>query len=199
MHLRSGAELWLLTSGGFVELYGRLSARRSLYRLNHLLYRCAIRGLGCLHWENFRATGEDAFVRSVVAGRDNPLTVFDVGAYHGDYAKLVRHYSPTAQITVSSRIHSAIRSFKRRRRRIIWLRLTSPALNDPARLSCSISQRTMARCLPRYTARCSTCIWASPAAHTTSMRSASTNSPKREASNASICSRSTPRVLNWMS
>jgi FkbM family methyltransferase len=97
-HLRSGAELWLLTSGGFVELYGRLSARRSLYRLNHLLYRCAIRGLGCLHWENFRATGEDAFVRSVVAGRDNPLTVFDVGAYHGDYAKLVRHYSPTAQI-----------------------------------------------------------------------------------------------------
>ena len=81
-HLRSGAELWLLTSGGFVELYGKLSARRSLYRLNHLLYRCAIRGLGCLHWENFRATGEDAFVRSVVAGRVNPLTVFDVGAFH---------------------------------------------------------------------------------------------------------------------
>jgi len=97
-HLQSGPALLLLTSGSFVELYGKLSARRSLYRLNHLLYRCAIRGLGCLHSKNFRASGEDAFVRSVAAGRENPFTVLDVGAHHGDYAKLVRSYSPNAQI-----------------------------------------------------------------------------------------------------
>ena len=80
------------------KLYGKLFARKSFRRLNYFLYRCAIHGLGCLHWENFRVSGEDAFVRSFVAGHDNPLIVFDVGAYHGDYGKMVRRYSQTADI-----------------------------------------------------------------------------------------------------
>src|SRR5882724_11614323 len=80
------------------KVYGRLFARRSFRRLNYFLYRCAVRGLGCLHWENSRVTGEDAFVRSFVASRLPPLIVFDVGAFHGEYAKMVKRYSPTAEI-----------------------------------------------------------------------------------------------------
>jgi FkbM family methyltransferase len=82
------------------RLYGRLFARKGFARFNSLLYRCAIRGLGYLNFEDFRATGEDFFVRGFFKSRgpsDSPV-IFDIGAHRGEYARLVRGYSPDALI-----------------------------------------------------------------------------------------------------
>jgi len=91
-------EMWVLMSANLAQIYGKLFAKKDFYRLNKFLYRCAIQGLGCVHYQNLRVSGEEAFLHSFIPNQDGPLIVFDVGAYHGEYAKLVRRYSPKAQI-----------------------------------------------------------------------------------------------------
>jgi FkbM family methyltransferase len=87
-------------SMNWAKLYGRIFARRRFARFNSLLYGCAVRGLGCLQWEDFRASGEESFVRTFFKSQVTtqfPI-VFDVGAYCGDYGAMVRRYSPSAAI-----------------------------------------------------------------------------------------------------
>jgi FkbM family methyltransferase len=66
--------------------------------MNNLLLHFALRGLGFGNWHNHVVTGEEHLVRSLGLGKRGQAVVLDVGAYHGDYAKLVRRYSPKAEI-----------------------------------------------------------------------------------------------------
>jgi len=66
-------------------------------RMNDLLLYLALRGLGFENWRNQHISGEEAFLRLFLSGAQSPV-VLDVGAYRGEYAKLVRRYSPSATI-----------------------------------------------------------------------------------------------------
>src|SRR6185436_8545455 len=73
-------------SRAYAWSFGRTRFRR----MNNLLLHFALRGLGFGNWHNHVATGEDHLVRSLGLGKRGQAVVLDVGAYHGDYAKLVR-------------------------------------------------------------------------------------------------------------
>jgi FkbM family methyltransferase len=82
------------------RLYGRLFARECFARFNSLLYSCAVRGLGCRQWENFRVSGEESFVQGFLKNHprlESPV-IFDIGAHRGEYAKMVRGYGPSTRI-----------------------------------------------------------------------------------------------------
>ena len=67
-------------------------------RINDLLLYLSLRGLGVENYRNHVISGEAYFLRSVLPSFGERPVVLDVGAYHGEYAKLVRRYSPTAVI-----------------------------------------------------------------------------------------------------
>ena len=66
-------------------------------RMNDLLLYLALRGLGFENWRNHNISGEEAFLRMLLDDIQCPI-ILDVGAYQGEYAKLVRWYSPSATI-----------------------------------------------------------------------------------------------------
>jgi len=66
-------------------------------RMNDLLLYLALRGLGFENWRNHHISGEEAFLRMLLDHVQSPI-ILDVGAYQGEYAKLVRLYSPSATI-----------------------------------------------------------------------------------------------------
>ena len=64
------------------------------------LYFLALSGLGVLNFQNAAVSGEKNFIENIlpklIAGAD-PV-IFDVGAYHGDYARLLHNRFPAATI-----------------------------------------------------------------------------------------------------
>jgi FkbM family methyltransferase len=77
--------------------YAYCFGRARYRRLNNLLLYLSMRGLGYDNWRDHAISGEASFLSSFFSGTENPV-VLDVGAYHGEYARLVRRYSPTAEI-----------------------------------------------------------------------------------------------------
>jgi FkbM family methyltransferase len=67
-------------------------------RINDLLLYLSLRGLGVENYRNHAISGEEHFLRSLLPSFGKPPVILDVGAYHGEYAKIVRRYSPTAVI-----------------------------------------------------------------------------------------------------
>jgi len=67
-------------------------------RINDLLLYLSLRGLGVENYRNHAISGEEHFLRSLLPSFGKPPVILDVGAYHGEYAKIVRRYSPRALI-----------------------------------------------------------------------------------------------------
>jgi FkbM family methyltransferase len=80
-----------------VRVYRVLFARRIFYRMNKVLYQCSLRGLGILNFENNRVSGEERFIKWLLAGKAGGV-VFDVGANVGNYSRKV--LQTNSQLTV---------------------------------------------------------------------------------------------------
>ena len=77
--------------------YGRLFARPEFYGMNRLLFNLSLRGLGILNYQNSRLSGEDAFLRNVLAHFEAP-TILDVGANVGTYSTKIKRAFPAASV-----------------------------------------------------------------------------------------------------
>lgn len=80
-----------------LRAYQFFFARKSLYGLNMLLYRLALRGIGVLNHENIGVSGEMTFLRKYLAGKNNAI-ILDIGGNAGDYAAKVMQIAPTSRV-----------------------------------------------------------------------------------------------------
>jgi hypothetical protein len=53
-----------------------------------------VRGLGFENWRDHVISGEECFVSALLSRAGELPVILDVGAYHGEYAKIARRYSP---------------------------------------------------------------------------------------------------------
>jgi hypothetical protein len=75
-------------TNAIVKLYRILFARAVFYRLNKLIYRCSLGGLGIFNYESDKVSGELSFLKTFLKNRIGGV-VIDVGANVGNYSKLV--------------------------------------------------------------------------------------------------------------
>lgn len=80
-----------------ISIYRFLFARAMFYRLNKLLYRCSLSGLGILNYENDSVSGEKRFLRQLLP-IGKPATVLDVGANIGNYSCQILEINPAATV-----------------------------------------------------------------------------------------------------
>jgi len=68
----------------FIYTYTRLFGRRRFYKLNFLLMRLGLSGMGVMNYHDYFISGEDYFKKFVI---DNykPTVIFDVGCNEGNY------------------------------------------------------------------------------------------------------------------
>lgn len=80
--------------------YQRLFARTWCYPWNKLLFNLSLRGLGILGDEPGRviSPGEARLLRTLAAQWGTSPTILDVGAHHGEYARLVKQLAPRATV-----------------------------------------------------------------------------------------------------
>jgi len=71
---------------GILEFYGRLAARPSLIPFNRALLKFVARGMGYGLFGSLSNTGEQWFIRDVLASY-NPTVCFDIGANVGGYSQ----------------------------------------------------------------------------------------------------------------
>ena len=81
----------------FLRIYRVLFARKYFFRLNKLLYRFSLCGLGVLNYENDMVSGEARFIKNHLQNMLGGV-VFDVGANVGDYTKKVLEVSPQTKL-----------------------------------------------------------------------------------------------------
>jgi len=71
-----------------ISIYRIIFARPIFFRLNDMLFRLILRGLGILNFENSKISGEDYLINKILPTKlkiSNPI-IFDVGANIGDYS-----------------------------------------------------------------------------------------------------------------
>jgi len=71
-----------------IKFYRILFARTVFHKLNKLIFRCSLSGLGILNYESWAASGEVRFLKSFLKNRVDGI-VIDVGANVGNYSKQV--------------------------------------------------------------------------------------------------------------
>jgi FkbM family methyltransferase len=78
--------------------YRLLFARARFRKLNDLLFRLGLHGLGILNYQNDEVSGEEYFVRVILPEliRNDPPLLFDVGANEGNYSSLLLSSFPDA-------------------------------------------------------------------------------------------------------
>lgn len=73
------------------KVYVFFFARKALYKLNLMLYKLSMRGLGVMNYENDHVSGEAAFIQFMISsGRLNKGAILDVGANVGHYSVMLR-------------------------------------------------------------------------------------------------------------
>jgi FkbM family methyltransferase len=73
------------------KIYVFLFARKALYRINLLLYKLSMTGIGILNYENDRVSGEKAFIKYMkTRNLFKDGVILDVGANIGNYAIMLR-------------------------------------------------------------------------------------------------------------
>ena len=77
--------------------YARCFGHVRYRRFNSLLLYLSMRGLGYDNWRDHALSGEESFLSELLPNAKHPV-IFDVGAYHGEYARLVRQFNPAAEI-----------------------------------------------------------------------------------------------------
>lgn len=80
-----------------LKLYRYLFARPCFARLNHLLHRLSLSGLGILNYEDSRISGEKVFLTGHLSGLTSGI-VLDVGANIGRYSSEVLAINPKLQL-----------------------------------------------------------------------------------------------------
>lgn len=75
------------------NLYGRFFARKSFFKLNKLLYHCALRGMGIM---NVERTGEYPFLNSLKLKKGD--VVLDIGGNVGKYSQHLKKQYPEVDI-----------------------------------------------------------------------------------------------------
>lgn len=80
-----------------IKVYRYLFARKIFYKLNKLLFRCSLSGLGVLNYESGKVSGEELFLRRYLKNIKD-VVVIDVGANVGDYSKKVMEINSSAII-----------------------------------------------------------------------------------------------------
>jgi FkbM family methyltransferase len=74
--------------GNVLNLYATFFAKKSMVRINKLLFLAGARGLGILNYQNSNLSGEEPFLKSFLANYDsNEFLVLDVGANKGQFAE----------------------------------------------------------------------------------------------------------------
>lgn len=80
-----------------LRAYRALFARQLFFKLNKLLYRISLSGMGVLNYENDTVSGESRFLKNLLKGRSG-CVVFDVGANVGDYSRKIFQACPQATV-----------------------------------------------------------------------------------------------------
>jgi len=80
-----------------IKIYRFIFARKIFYKLNKLLFRCSLSGLGILNYESDKVSGEDSFLRRCLKNKKD-VVVIDVGANVGNYSKKVMEINSSAII-----------------------------------------------------------------------------------------------------
>ena len=78
--------------------YARCFGAVRYQRLNKLLLYLSLRGLGFENWRDHAISGEESFLQALLLRASELPVILDVGAYHGEYAKIIRRHSPRAII-----------------------------------------------------------------------------------------------------
>ena len=80
--------------------YRRLFAHKALRKINEVLFRMSLRGLGILNYENDRVSGESHFIRKVLPSiiKNDAPVFFDIGANVGNYSASLSGRFPNAII-----------------------------------------------------------------------------------------------------
>lgn len=80
-----------IVSSTIKNVYVFLFARKAFYRMNLLLYKLSMTGIGIHNYENDRVSGEKAFIKYMKAKNGfNDGVILDVGANVGHYAIMLR-------------------------------------------------------------------------------------------------------------
>jgi len=77
--------------------YQFLFSRNKFYKFNRALYYLSLRGLGILNYENYKISGEQAFIKSYFSKLKEGV-VLDIGANIGNYTKNILKISPDIKI-----------------------------------------------------------------------------------------------------
>ncbi len=80
-----------------LSTYRLFFLRKSLFKLNKLIFALSLRGMGILNYENDRLSGEDFFIKKIAKLLHNSVVV-DVGANIGKYSNKIKISSPTTNI-----------------------------------------------------------------------------------------------------
>jgi len=95
--------------------YARCFGSPRYRRVNDLLLYLSVRGLGFENWRDHVISGEERFLRALLSRAGELPVILDVGAYHGEYAKVARRHSPRAIIYCFEPHSSHCRSLAGRR------------------------------------------------------------------------------------
>lgn len=79
------------------KLYGYLFAKNVFRTLNLFLYHISLRGLGVLNFQGEYLTGEKAWLKGYLKGRDKPM-ILDVGANVGNYSKNILLFNKNCSV-----------------------------------------------------------------------------------------------------
>jgi FkbM family methyltransferase len=84
---------------GLQGLYRYFFARRRFEKWNRFVLGLGLRGLGVLNYEDPAVSGEEFLVNDLLPGwLGREPTIFDVGAHHGEYSRLLAKRFPGAHI-----------------------------------------------------------------------------------------------------
>lgn len=83
------------------RIYRKLFSHNRFFEFNKYLFECSLHGMGCLNYENFVVSGEQYFVKNVLGtiySKNKHRIVFDIGAFQGEYSKMLADIIPSARI-----------------------------------------------------------------------------------------------------
>ena len=82
----------------FYKLYAIVFARALFYKMNVILFRLSIRGLGVLNYYNDKLSGEKFFLNKALKNKNHKKIIIDIGANVGNYTINVNNINNNTEI-----------------------------------------------------------------------------------------------------